>query len=201
MLRFLFYPIIDVILPPREDTTRVATLTSEDLAQMRGSRGLPYRNDDVRALVWECKYRKNPRALALAGAFLADELLGIAAECVGKPVLVPIPMHKSRRRLRGHNQTEALCEAALQTLGEEAFDYVPKALVRTRATAPQQRLPRHLRLVNVKNSMKASETLVRGRVCIVVDDVSTTGATLKEAVRALHEAGAREVHTTTLAYS
>ncbi|HEY5383535.1 MAG TPA: phosphoribosyltransferase family protein, partial [Candidatus Paceibacterota bacterium] len=168
---------------------------------------------------------------ALAGAYLADLLLAEAEETIGTLLLVPMPMHKARRKERGHNQTDLLCEAALKVLsdGETArknslavhtqsflrgrgtlpedffaggFSYSPRALERTRATMPQQGLERHQRLKNVKNSMQVKNPeAVAGRVCIVVDDVTTTGATFAEAKRALKAAGAKEVRLVALAQS
>ena len=81
------------------------------------------------------------------------------------------------------------------------FDYAPQALKRTKLTAEQQKLDRARRLKNVKGSMEADPAVVAGRVCVVVDDVTTTGATLTEAKRALKEAGALRVHTVALAQS
>jgi predicted amidophosphoribosyltransferase len=73
------------------------------------------------------------------------------------------------------------------------LEYAPKALVRTVNTKTQQGLPRAERLKNIKNSMTAGPDAkkIAGRVCIVVDDVTTTGATFEEAKRALRQAGAR----------
>jgi ComF family protein len=129
---------------------------------------------------------------------LAEILADVAVESLGKPLLVPIPMHEARKRTRGHNQTELLCEAAL-THVSELYDYVPEALVRTKDTRAQQGLPEHARRSNVRNSMRAESTLVEGRVCIVVDDVHTTGATFREAQRALTSSGARSVECVPLA--
>jgi ComF family protein len=155
----------------------------------------------VRALVWELKYYKQSRAAALAGEYLADILLAEAEDSIGRPLLIPVPMHAERRKQRGHNQTEVLCESVLKNLGN-IFEYAPDILERVRNTVPQQGLMKHKRLRNVKNSMQIKDPArVRGRVCIVVDDVSTTGATLHEAARALRDAGASSVVGVALAHS
>ncbi len=192
-IKTLFLDILGVIIPPRAHEKRVANLTLDDLEALRHQDGLPYHDKDVTSLIWELKYRASSRALALAGAYLSEELLGIAEDELGKPLLIPVPMHPERRRERGHNQTELLCEAALKNLGD-AYEYSPHALKRVRATAPQQTLARHKRLTNLKNSMVAAEPeKIKGRVCIVVDDVSTTGCNTRgRPERALKKAGGRK---------
>ncbi|HVV15105.1 MAG TPA: phosphoribosyltransferase family protein [Candidatus Paceibacterota bacterium] len=196
----LFASLVGLLIPPRRNERVVAAMTLDDLEQLRAEDGLPYRDERVRAFIWELKYNKNPHALRLAGEFLAEDLLGIAEEELGRPLLVPIPMHATRRRERGHNQTEALCEAALAFVND-SFEYMPNALARIAHTPPQQGLPRRKRLENLIGSMQANADAVRGRVCVVMDDVSTTGATFAEAKRALREAGAKRVHPVALARS
>ena len=197
-LAFLF----DSILPPRASERLVRGLTLEALYALASPENgvLPYHDPRATALVWELKYRANKKALALAGEFLGEQVLGIAGEELGKPLLIPVPMHQKRREKRGHNPTELLCEALLRHT-DGAVDYVPHALARTVDTRPQQGLERAERLHNVHNSMEGSTHAVAGRICIVVDDVTTTGATLEEARRALRRAGARRVHFLTLAQS
>lgn len=171
----------------------------QKLARFDGS--LPYHDERVRALVWELKYYAHPRAVALSASFLSEELLALAQDELGKVLLVPVPMHKSRRRERGHNQTEVLCEAVLRQV-PGSFEYDPRVLVRIRNTPQQQGLQKHVRLGNVADSMEVMHPVrVAGRVCIVVDDVLTTGATFAEARRALLSAGARKVHCVALAKS
>ncbi len=170
------------------------------LEKERGGAGrLPYQDPRVKALVWEIKYRRNARACELAGRYLGELLLAAAAEELGRPLLIPVPLHAARRKERGYNQTELLCEAALKHSGD-AVEYAPRALTRILDTPHQQGLPSAVRFTNVKNSMRA-EKAVAGRSCIVVDDVTTTGATLEEAKRALTEAGAVSVQRIALAYS
>lgn len=192
--------LISLIIPPRPSERVVRATSLGQLRSLDTEEGLPYHDPRVTALVWELKYYANRRAATLAGEVLAERLLAVASEELGAPLVIPVPMHAARRRERGHNQTEVLCKAALPHLGK-AVEYAPKALVRERATPTQQGLPRHVRLKNIKGSMRADARLVGGRACIVVDDVSTTGATLAEAKRALRLCGARAVHTITLARS
>jgi predicted amidophosphoribosyltransferase len=131
---------------------------------------------------------------------MAEELLAIAGEELSRPLLVPVPMHKTRRQERGHNQTEVLCAAALRHL-DNAYDYAPEALARIVSIPEQQKLGRAARLENVAGSMQADSSLVAGRVCVAIDDVATTGATLAEAKRALKAAGAARAYTLALAQS
>lgn len=201
--------VLDIIAPPRATETIVRELELDELRALtlRGNKSgsLPYHDPRVTALIWELKYFAHKRAAALAGALLADILTGISSETIGIPVLIPIPMHAARRRERGHNQTELLCNSALRSLGEGGraiFEYKPSALVRIHATPQQQGLHKSEREHNLTKAMKVARGQdVRGRVCVVVDDVSTTGATFAEATRALREAGAREIICAPLAYS
>ena len=170
-------------------------------ARSQAGEGLPYHDPRVTSLVWELKYHASRRAAALAGELLAERLLAIAAEELGAPLLIPVPMHAARLKERGHNQTEVLCRAAIKHI-DGALEYEPVALARVRATPFQQGLPKQIRIKNVRNSMlvRYPEKVV-GRICIVVDDVQTTGATLNEAKRALKKAGARRVHLLSLAHA
>jgi ComF family protein len=198
-LFFAFSFLFDALIPPRQTERAVRGLDIVALRELALPDGtLPYHEPLVTALVWELKYRRNPRALALAAEFLEEKLMQYAEDSLGKAILIPVPMHAARRRERGYNQTESLCEAILARSGG-TYLYLPHVLERTRNTLPQQGLQR---IKNIIGAMRPTdEKLIRGATCIVVDDVQTTGATVKEARRALLEAGAYEVHVVTLAHS
>ncbi len=196
--------LLDIIAPPRDTDKLVRTLELRELRSitLRGEKSgsLPYHDPRVTAIVWELKYFAHKQAAALAGELLSDVLKGVAAESLGVPLLIPIPMHAGRRRIRGYNQTELLCEAVLQHL-PGFYEYKPQALSRVKATPQQQGLHKHERERNLTHSMKARPEVVRGQTCVVVDDVSTTGSTFDEATRALQAAGASQVICVALAYS
>jgi len=115
----------------------------------------------------------------------------------GEPILVPVPLHPKREKERGFNQSALLARelARRSGLGIEG-----KVLVRTRNAPPQSTLEAAARARNVRGvfAVKRPER-VRGRAVILVDDVYTTGATLKECAGTLLRAGAAEVRGITLA--
>lgn len=194
--------VSDIVLPPRKSERLVRSISQELLHELAtADYVLPYHDARITALVWELKYRKNARALSLAGTFLAERAMEIAEESLSKPVLIPVPMHAARRKTRGYNQTELLCEAILKA-SPDSFAYAPHALVRVRNTIQQQGLPKHRRLKNMLGAIDVNDASdITGKTCIVIDDVSTTGATVHETKRALLHGGASEVHILTLAHS
>jgi ComF family protein len=115
------------------------------------------------------------------------------AVLAGADAVVPVPLHPSRRRERGFNQAADLAAH----LGLP----VSEALRRVRATAPQTELPASRRHRNVRGAFRptAAVAALRARTVVVVDDVSTTGATLEACARALKEGGVGEVRALTAA--
>ena len=91
---------------------------------------------------------------------------------------------------RGYNQS-AILASELQYL--LPVDLAPAALRRTRATADQTALSAVQRAANVRGAFTAQADVVSGRRVWLLDDVYTTGATLRAGARALRVAGAREV--------
>jgi ComF family protein len=144
----------------------------------------------LRSIVHALKY-DGRRSLALPLAGRMREAGRIVLE--GADAIVPVPLHGARRRERGFNQA---CDLA-RHLGPP----VVHALRRVRATTPQVALAAARRHGNVRGAFRATgaaSTLV-GKVVVLVDDVSTTGATLEACARALDEVGMREVRALTAA--
>lgn len=116
----------------------------------------------------------------------------------GGDLLVPVPVHASRRRERGYDQAELLAAAAAQRL---RVPMLP-AVERIRATTAQYRLDRRHRATNVATAFAVrpgDERRVCGREVVLVDDVVTTGATLAATANALLAAGALSVAAITVA--
>ncbi|MFZ5822714.1 MAG: ComF family protein [Chloroflexota bacterium] len=109
--------------------------------------------------------------------------------------VIPIPLGKTRLRERGYNQV-AMLAMPLSSLLD--VDYFPGALARARETRSQVGLTAEQRQENVQDAFLASAR-VRGRTLLLVDDVSTTGATLSSAADALYACGADGVFAVTIA--
>jgi ComF family protein len=138
-------------------------------------------------------------AFKYAGArALAAPLAALIAEGVTLPLpidcLTPVPLHPARQAMRGYNQSRLLAEelGALWNLPVEEL------LQRTRNIPPQMQLPRDERRRNVRNAFAALDGIA-GRCIGLVDDVYTTGSTLRECSRLLKGAGAAHVVVITVA--
>lgn len=139
------------------------------------------------------KYEDHPElAPALAG-LLATECRHFLSQA--PPLLVALPLHGQRFRERGYDQSQLLVEAlARQTGGEASLGL----LWRMRATRRQVGLSETERALNVTEAFQASPA-VAGWDVLLVDDVLTTGATVRAAASALQAAGAGRVEVLTLA--
>ena len=113
--------------------------------------------------------------------------------------LIPVPLHRWRLFRRRYNQAALLA----QEIGQLAKKPVlVDALRRIRATPTQGHLPRKERSANVKNAFAIHPRLAErasGRNIVLIDDVFTTGATIKECCQTLLKAGAAKVFVLTLA--
>ena len=113
-------------------------------------------------------------------------------------LIVPIPLHRSRERTRGFNQSLLLATGIGKELGIPVFSDV---LLRSRKTPPQTGLDATSRKSNVLEAfMVLGEERIQGKTLLLVDDVKTTGATLEEAARTLKRAGAKRIWAITIAH-
>ncbi|MGE4297877.1 MAG: phosphoribosyltransferase family protein [Desulfovibrionaceae bacterium] len=111
-------------------------------------------------------------------------------------LVAPIPLHATRLVWRGYNQSLELARLAARW-SRATLDH--RVMVRRRATRPQAELGRHEREANLKGAFGVDKARVAGRTILLVDDIMTTGATLREASRSLLAAGAARVDVLVLA--
>ena len=135
--------------------------------------------DAVHAL----KFRDRPELAGPLGRLLAEK---VRAGIDPRTARVPIPLGAARLVERKYNQAALLARAMGAALG---LDALATALDRSRETAPQTTLDRAARLENVAGAFVARRSL-EGRRVLLVDDVRTTGATLRAAAHAAESAGA-----------
>jgi ComF family protein len=154
------------------------------------ARAVGHYDGALRAIVHAFKYDGRRSLARTLAALMREHSDGVLA---GAGLAVPVPLHWWRRRRRGFNQAADLA----QHLGLPVMD----ALRRSRATATQTHLPSAQRHRNVRGAFaprRAART-VRGQIVVLVDDVSTTGATLAACARVLKASGAKEVRALTAA--
>ncbi|KKQ08900.1 hypothetical protein A3E66_04725 [Candidatus Daviesbacteria bacterium RIFCSPHIGHO2_12_FULL_37_16] len=112
--------------------------------------------------------------------------------------IVPVPLHWTRKNWRGFNQSELLAKLLSKKLGLNHQD----ALIRTKKTKPQVKLKSYDRRMNIKNAFSLSPSMNNELITnniLLIDDVWTTGATLKECTYVLKKGGAKTVWALTLA--
>jgi ComF family protein len=154
----------------------------------------------LRGLIHLLKYQSVRSAARPLGRNLAHAIRRQVAEFEGSFLLVPVPLHRQRRRSRGFNQAEAISRVALRELRDLPIDFAPKALVRTRSTESQTGFTREQRRENLRGAFAVSDLgSIRRRSILLVDDVLTTGATADECSRILVRAGAKQVLVVTVA--
>lgn len=143
----------------------------------------------AKRLVASLKYAgHHALAAAMAGEMVARwRNFGLQADAV-----VPVPLHPRRQRQRGFNQAALLAATFGRSLAVEVID---GPLVRRRPTPPQARTgSAEERRANVYGAFACVDATLAGRRVLLVDDVTTTGATFGACAAALVEAGAEAVY-------
>ena len=153
---------------------------------------------ELRELIHLLKYEQVEPAANVLGGMLAE---AIGKLNIPEPVLmVPVPLHSSKRRQRRFNQAELIARAALKHSVVHGAKLETSCLARTRATVSQIGLTRPQRAENIRGAFRVEhrERIV-GRSILLVDDVLTTGTTASECARVLRKAGAEKVWVATVA--
>ena len=155
-------------------------------------RGAFVMDGGARRLVHELKYEGLTSLAVPMAARMAPLLVAVQSE-----ILIPVPLHSSRERARGYNQSAELAGHLTRITGV-ACDR--RALRRIRNTEPLAKtMHRDERRAIVAGAFAARRERVERRRVLLVDDVVTTGATLDACARALLDAGAADVRCVTWA--
>lgn len=201
--------ILDIVLPRDEKTEKLEKMSLLDwknLMSVGTYEGVmyffAYQDETVRQAIWEIKYRNNEKIKDNFSELISDYLQEDLSEKMelenfSNPILTSIPMHNSRIRTREFNQSEDLAKSISNNLKLQ----FKKVILKQKETARQTTLPRSKRMINVKNSFRLLNGAdVKEKNFIVVDDVVTTGATMKELRKTLLDGGARKVFCVALAH-
>lgn len=147
-------------------------------------------NDDIAPAVFLLKNGICGNAAYALGNGLADRLIAEKINTM-TDLIIPVPMHKADRRQRGYNQAELIADVVGERLGIPV-DKV--SVVKRVRTFRQKMLSRDMRRDNLKNAFTVQfPENISGNRILLVDDVSTTGNTMKEILNLLLINGAAEV--------
>lgn len=209
--------LIDTLFPERcvGCKTRGTSLCEACLSSSRPPHQTPhdwisalysYKEPKIKKSVWLLKYKNRKRLAGVFGKAIADQvLLDMSDELLfytdRKIVLVPIPISKQRRKERGYNQSTLISEILLKILNtphvslDETILFKSKEIIRQSHTRSRTE-----RLHGITGSFSVTRPCDPRAWYILIDDVTTTGATLDEARKVLRKAGARKIHAYVLAH-
>ncbi|MDD3252758.1 MAG: ComF family protein [Lachnospiraceae bacterium] len=154
-------------------------------------------NETARTSMAAIKY-KNKREYLDFYAEAMNHRFGKLAASWCPDVLVPVPVHPSRRRSRGFNQAEELAKR-LSVHWEIPVDSA--LLIRSKKTAPQRDLSAAERLNNLQEAFVLQPSRQDGPIpgCVIlIDDIYTTGSTIEACARILKQAGVQKIHFLTI---
>ena len=145
--------------------------------------------EPVSASIYQFKYH-NKRIYA---AFYAEEmfrLYGAWMERNGMEVIIPVPLHRGRRRRRGYNQAEVLAKYLAEKSG---IPMNAKAVARTKKTMPQKTLNEKQRKKNLEGAFVVTKHWKGEKRVLLVDDIYTTGSTIDALAKELKKKGVEKV--------
>lgn len=143
-----------------------------------------FEDNPIRPAIHALKYRNHQAVADKLAQLLHDAYrrYNMAAD-----VIIPVPLHSSRYKERGYNQSELLARGLSRYLN---IPLDTRTLVRTRKTKSQMKLGSEERHQNVSGAFAVKETSLKLRQVLLIDDVCTTGSTLDACAAALKTTGA-----------
>lgn len=144
--------------------------------------------------IYRFKYKGRQEYGAYYAGCMAQKLGGWFKEC--RPdALVPVPIHRSKRRARGYNQAEVLAVELHKITG---IPIETGLIKRVRKTAPMKDLSASERQNNLKRAFKICRNDVKLNTIVIIDDIYTTGSTIDAMSYELRRAGVKHIYFMTL---
>jgi ComF family protein len=169
-----------------------------------------YRHPVIKKSLWLLKYKGKKRLVSIFAEILYEKILEELSdlsimENFYNAILIPIPLSFKRYHERGYNQAELICRELIKINNlRHGVDLKLEnnILIKSKNTEHQARIKdRRARLKNLSGSFAVkNEGLIKNKNIILIDDITTTGATLNEARKVLKQAGARKVIAFTVAH-
>ena len=156
------------------------------------------KGEKVQRILHKLKYGGRPEIGIKMGRWCAGRIKSITTYATAD-VIIPVPLHKKKERLRGFNQSAMFALGLSEGMG---ICCLPDGLIRLKNTGTQTRKSRFDRSGNVSDVfVPGPDYDLHGKSVILVDDVITTGSTLTASALALLSAGAAKVSVAAIAYA
>ena len=223
-MRF-FNTILDIVFPPKciscgntGHDLCIKCLSESPEAERETAKWIfplyDYRHPPIKKALWFFKYEGKKRLASIFAEIIygkiLEELSDLSAmENFNNAILIPIPLSPKRYRERGYNQAELICRELIKINDLRHGVNVKlenNVLIKPKETEHQARIEnRTERLKNIRGSFavknaKENRSKIKGRNIILIDDITTTGATLNEARKILKRASARKIIAFTVAH-
>lgn len=144
----------------------------------------------IESLIHQIKYQQRKKLGIFLGE-VAGKLLIQELKISGREMIIPVPLHKIRYRERGYNQSILLAQGISQHLQLPIYSNV---IIRIKNTKSQTTLTALQRCTNLENAFQVTGLQrIQHKTIFLVDDVSTTGATLNSCCHTLKRAGAEKI--------
>ena len=144
--------------------------------------------------IYRFKYKNRRCYGEIFAAEMAAEL-GDAVKQWKIEEIIPVPLHRSRQRIRGYNQAQILAEELGKRLDLPVNKDAEKRIQKTR---PQKVLGSRDRIRNLKGAFGVTKSWIPKKCVLVIDDIYTTGNTIHRVAKVLKNAGAQKVYFLTI---
>lgn len=142
---------------------------------------------DTKNLLFAIKYHNKPKLAYQIGIMLGEHL----KQHLNGDLLIPVPLHPKRKRLRGYNQAEQIARGVSEITGIPVAYNVLERIVNTATLTESNKM---LRMEKISKAFELREpSLIKDKSIILIDDVITTGATVGACLETMHNANVKNV--------
>ena len=209
--------LLDLAFPTNYNITYINKLSIEDFLYLTKPAIKPilsntlsildYKNKLTKKAILSLKFENNRQIAELFSQIIYDYLIEELANLkltvnFDKPILISIPLHRTRLKKRGYNQIDLIAQK-IAKIDQNTFLTYKRNILKKIKNTPSQALTKNKqeRLSNLKNCFRLiNPKEIKNQNIILLDDVTTTGATLKEAVKTLKQGQPKQIICITLAH-
>lgn len=159
-----------------------------------------YRDETIKKAIWELKYHHKKYIGEKLGnllyEYLSEDISELKMNVPERYIyVIPVPISSKKIKNRGYNQSISIARGFCNQSEPGTFQLKDNIIFKNIDTLPQAKITnRKRRLENVRGVFEIkNKNIVKGRTIIVIDDVTTTGATINEIIKILKQSGAKKV--------